>query len=135
MKMIKILSPGGIKKLNEASKKKYDKDFVNLVAGQKHELLVALDKEAKDYQDAIDKRNSKLAAEQKLERELKTNKDAEDPPHYFAMMKQLTLLGYFTSEPGATKALRYLPVPGRYEGCIPYKKAIRPGHYKINFSL
>jgi Gluconate 2-dehydrogenase subunit 3 len=111
----------GIKKLNEASKKKYDKNFMNLVAGQKHELLVALDKEAKDYQDAIDKRNSKLTADQKRERELKANKD-EDSPHYFAMMKQLTLWGYFTSEPGATKALRYVAVPGRYEGCVPYKK-------------
>jgi hypothetical protein len=37
-------------------------------------------------------------------------------------MKELTLLGYFTSEPGATKALRYVAVPGRYDGCIPYKK-------------
>jgi hypothetical protein len=112
----------GIKKLNEASKKKYDKDFMNLAAGQRHELLVALDKEAKDYQDAINKRNSTLTTEQRHERELKANKDVEDSPHYFAMMKQLTLWGYFTSEPGATKALRYVPVPGRYEGCIPYKK-------------
>jgi hypothetical protein len=38
------------------------------------------------------------------------------------MMKQLTVWGYFTSEAGATKALRYVPVPGRYEGCIPYTK-------------
>jgi len=44
------------------------------------------------------------------------------PAHYFTMMKQLTLLGYFTSKPGATEALRYVPVPGRYEGCIPYTK-------------
>ena len=43
-------------------------------------------------------------------------------PHYFSLMKQLTLLGFFTSEVGATKALRYVPVPGRYEGCVPYKK-------------
>lgn len=112
----------GIKKLNEASRKKYDKGFMKLAAGQKHELLVALEKEARDYQDAIDKRNSKLTAEQKHEREMKAIKDAEDSPHYFAMMKQLTLWGYFTSEPGATKALRYVPVPGRYEGCIRYKK-------------
>jgi hypothetical protein len=32
-------------------------------------------------------------------------------------MKELTLLGYFTSEVGATSALDYVPVPGRYEGC------------------
>jgi hypothetical protein len=34
----------------------------------------------------------------------------------------LTLLGFFTSKPGATEALRYVPVPGKYEGCIPYSK-------------
>jgi len=113
---------GGIKKLNEASKKKYGKDFMNLAAGQKHELLVALDKKAKDHQDAINKRNNNLTPEQKYEKEHKANKDVEDSPHYFAMMKQLTLWGYFTSEPGATKALCYLPVPGHYDGCIPYKK-------------
>ena len=49
-------------------------------------------------------------------------KKPEDPNHYFSLIKQLTLWGYFTSEPGATKALRYVAVPGRYEGCIPYKK-------------
>ena len=38
------------------------------------------------------------------------------------MMKELTLLGFFTSEIGATKALRYVAVPGKYVGCIPYNK-------------
>jgi hypothetical protein len=50
-----------------------------------------------------------------------TKKEA-DPNHYFGMMKQLTLLGYFTSEIGATQALRYIAIPGKYEGCVPYKK-------------
>jgi hypothetical protein len=112
----------GIKKLNQASTKTFNRDFVNLTSGQKHQLLVSLDKEARDHQDAINKRNSALTAAQKHERESKGNKDADDYPHYFTMMKQLTLWGYFTSEPGATKALRYVPVPGRYQGCIPYKK-------------
>jgi hypothetical protein len=49
-------------------------------------------------------------------------KKEQMPAHYFTMMKQLTLWGFFTSEPGATKALRYVAVPGKYEGCIPYKK-------------
>ena len=43
-------------------------------------------------------------------------------PHYFTLMKQLTMLGFFTSKPGMTQAVRYLAVPGRYEGCVPYKK-------------
>ena len=38
---------------------------------------------------------------------------------WFRTMKELTVLGYYTSEVGATKELRYEPVPGRYEGCVP----------------
>jgi hypothetical protein len=36
------------------------------------------------------------------------------------MMKQLTIWGYFTSEPGVVKALRYNPIPEEFIGCIPY---------------
>ena len=46
----------------------------------------------------------------------------ENPNYYYTMMKQLTLLGYFNSKEGATQALRYLPVPGKYDGSYPYKK-------------
>lgn len=42
------------------------------------------------------------------------------PAHYFQMFQQLTLLGYFTSEIGATQALRWVEVPGRYDGDAPY---------------
>jgi hypothetical protein len=38
-------------------------------------------------------------------------------------MRELTVVGYFTSEIGATKALAYLPIPGRFEGDI----ALEPG--------
>jgi hypothetical protein len=37
------------------------------------------------------------------------------------MMKGLTVTGYFTSEIGATQALEYLPIPGKFEACIPLK--------------
>ncbi len=47
---------------------------------------------------------------------------ADSPPHYFRMMKELAMLGFFTSEVGYTKALRYVESPGRYEPCAPYKK-------------
>jgi hypothetical protein len=43
-----------------------------------------------------------------------------ESPHYFTLMKQLTLFGFFTSEPGATRVVRYRPNPGKYKGCIPY---------------
>jgi gluconate 2-dehydrogenase gamma chain len=34
-------------------------------------------------------------------------------------MKELTLLGFFSSEPGATQVLQYNQVPGPYQGCVP----------------
>lgn len=91
----------GLKKIDELSEKQYDDSFVDADPKQRTELLTALDKEQKEYQE---------------------KKGKEDPSHYFRMMKELTLLGYFSSKEGATQALRYLPVPGKYEGSIPYKK-------------
>lgn len=91
----------GMGKLDDASNKKFSKGFMNLTPEQKKELLTELDKEQKAYTK---------------------NKKKEDPAHYFRQMKELTLLGYFTSEIGATQALRYVAVPGKYDGCVPYKK-------------
>jgi hypothetical protein len=53
---------------------------------------------------------------------LQMESQEEVPPHYFQMMKDLTLTGYFTSEMGMTKAREYLPLPGKFEPCIPYNK-------------
>lgn len=47
--------------------------------------------------------------------------------HYFRLMKELTLLGYFTSEIGSTQAMRYIEVPGRFDGDAPYIKG-DPGY-------
>lgn len=94
----------GMKKLEEASKKKNNKSFIDSSTEERKALLIDIDKEAKDYM---------------------ASKKNEDPKHYFRMMKELTLLGYFTSEPGATQALRYVAVPGKYEGCVAYKKGDR----------
>lgn len=91
----------GMKKLNDASKKAYDNSFMKLNDQQRHDLLVTLDNEQKNYSK---------------------NKKKEDPAHYFRMMKELTLLGYFTSEIGSTKARRYIESPGKYDGNVPYKK-------------
>ena len=42
---------------------------------------------------------------------------------YFHLMKELVLLGYFTSEPIGKTVLRYDPVPGRYDGCVPVSES------------
>lgn len=91
----------GLGKLDEACNKMHSTSFIKATPQQRNDLLVSIDKEAKQY-------NQK--------------KKEGDPNHYFTMMKQLTLLGFFTSKPGATQALRYIAVPGRYDGCVPYTK-------------
>lgn len=48
-------------------------------------------------------------------------KAADAPAHYFRMMKELALLGYFTSEIGYTQAQRYVESPGRFDPCLPHK--------------
>ena len=91
----------GMGKLNDFSKKTYNDDFIKLNPQQRHDLLVKLDHEQSDYMK---------------------NKKKDDPSHYFRMMKELTLLGYFTSKIGCTEARRYVETPGKFEGTIPYKK-------------
>lgn len=88
-------------KIDDASEKKYKKSFMEINPQERHDLLVAIDKEAREYTKA---------------------KKKEDPPHYFPMIKRLTLDGYFTSEVGAKQALNYVAVPGKYQGCIDYRK-------------
>ncbi len=41
------------------------------------------------------------------------------PRTFFHQMRELTLLGYFTSEPVGRNVLHYDPIPGRLDGCIP----------------
>jgi hypothetical protein len=94
----------GLTQLDEGCKKQHGKGFLACDAAQRTALLTTLDTEQKTFT---------------------ANQGKDGPSHYFRMMKQLTLLGFFTSEVGATKALRYLPVPGRYDGNFPYKKGDR----------
>lgn len=91
----------GMNTINELSRKKFDKNFLEATPQQRTQLLTDLDKEANAYNE---------------------KKKEGDANHYFTLLKQMTVTGYFTSELGATKALRYEPVPGRYDGCYPYKK-------------
>lgn len=48
---------------------------------------------------------------------------------FYLRLRDLVVLGYFMSEPGATKELRYLPVPGKFEPALsmqawPYQTTI-----------
>ena len=91
----------GFSKLDEACRKMHGHDFMKADASHRIELLTALDLETKEYNK---------------------NKEKGTPNHYFTMMKQLTLVGYFTSKPALTEAFDYRPIPGKYDGAYPYKK-------------
>ena len=84
----------GIQKLNAASP-----SFMGATPAQRLALLEQLDREQKAYMD--------------------TRPDGA-PPHWFRLMKELTLLGYFTSDIGCTQAMRYRETPGRFDPCVPY---------------
>ena len=43
---------------------------------------------------------------------------SEAPP-FFRQLKELTLAGYYTSEPGATQELQWMAAPGRYDADVP----------------
>lgn len=121
----------GLASLDKLSNKKFGDSFTKITPQQRHDLLVSLDKSSGDFQSKINKEFGALTDEQKQDYTLKKNFDGEDPwadkrradpNYYYAMMKQLTLLGYFTSEIGCKQARRYVETPGRFDPCIPYKK-------------
>ncbi len=91
----------GLVSLNEASRKAHGIPFMQATPEQRTALLTAIDKEAIDYHAA---------------------KKKDEPNHYFRMVKELALLGYFTSAVGMTKALRYVETPGRFDPCVPHAK-------------
>jgi hypothetical protein len=72
-----------------------------------------------------------LKPEQKLEFVKKANEAAiaevkKDPAAkrpFILTAKEMTMLGFFSSEPGATQVLQYVAVPGSYKGCIPLSEA------------
>ncbi len=118
----------GIKELEERCHEKYKKDFLSCASEQRTGLIKQIDSEAKQYNIKKYAADAEKSATTKGTLEYK--KDIM-PDHWFTQVKQLTLWGFFTSEAGASQALRYLPVPGRYDGCVDYKKgdkAIYPSY-------
>ena len=118
----------GMQKLNDASKAKNGgKSFMEATPAQRLALLEELDREQHDYSEkqraeAKKKSDDFLTGQQTPSPQANTATQitAEPPNKYFGMMKELALLGYFTSEIGVTQAQRYMEAPGRWDPCITY---------------
>lgn len=83
----------GLSKLDEKSDQDFGSTFRKLTTGKRIQILEFFEIESKEKSETV-------------------------PPHFFTFMRQLTIWGYFTSEVGATQALRYDPIPGTFEGCL-----------------
>jgi hypothetical protein len=94
----------GIRQLDASYTQRFGATFTSGTAANRTALLNDLDREQREYH-----RNLASGA----------------PAHYFRILKELSILGYFSSEIGATQALRYAEVPGGYDGNAPYKRGDR----------
>jgi hypothetical protein len=94
----------GFDQIDTASRKHHGKAFLDSSPEERTALLTELDRDA--WKHAREKARN-------------------DPPHYFRLMKELTLMGYFSSEIGCTQALRYVERPGAYDGDVPYRMGDR----------
>jgi len=106
-----------LKQVNIEALESIKKTFLSAGKSERHQFLTALDQKAHNYQ-----KEKKIKDNEALKSD---NKIIDSPNHYFVGLKQLILWAYFNSEIGATEALRFVSVPARYEGCVPYHKGDR----------
>jgi hypothetical protein len=102
----------GMRRLDEECSRDHGAPFVQAGPQQRLALLQRLDGEQKaelDEREAA--RTSRAPAP--------PPPAADAPVHYFRLMKELALLGYFTSEIGYRQAMRYVETPGRFDPCAP----------------
>jgi len=89
----------GLSELDSRARNLTGRAFAQTTESQQTEVLETLDRELHI------RRQSGLAG-------------ADD--HWFAMLKHLTIWGYYTSRPGIVEELRAELIPGRYDGNAPY---------------
>jgi hypothetical protein len=110
----------GMRSVDEACRRSHGTTFLQATPAQRLIVVEALDREQKQVMDArLPAPNNRAPAPPASAPEGPSELQRLEP-HYFRMMKELALLGYFTSEIGCTKALRYIEAPGRFDPCAPH---------------
>jgi hypothetical protein len=102
----------GMRTLDEACRETNGTGFMQASPADRLRLLEALDREQKT---AMEER----ATPARTRAPVTVAAPTDEPPHYFRMMKELALAGYFTSEIGYTQAMQYIESPGRFDPCLP----------------
>lgn len=93
----------GLARIEADAKAAHGKAFAALAADQQIALMKVYDREAYEQN-----------------RRTQNNPDAD--PHFFRLLKELTTVGYFTTEYGASKYLNYAQTPGPYRADVPYSE-------------
>lgn len=102
----------GLARMDEACRAAHGVGFVQATPAQRLALVEALDLEQRMVmEERAPGGRSRAPAPPAA---------GDEPPHYFRMMKELALFGYFTSEIGCTRAQRYAETPGRFDPCAPH---------------
>lgn len=132
----------GLEDLEKRSKDEFTKSFVELSAEQRQQLLnnvrEATIADIKAENEALDKQKQADQEKQRTNPEKGKSQTEnagvisilpKDKPkteaRFFPIIRDLTLLGYFTSEIGVTQAYEYVEIPGRYDGCTDLKPGQR----------
>ncbi|MCD0486630.1 gluconate 2-dehydrogenase subunit 3 family protein [Pedobacter sp. MC2016-14] len=125
----------GLNDLEERADKKFSKSFVAITPAQRIELLNVIrdetvasqkaDEEKTGPAKSTDNISTPKSAKEDLTKPMAAKERYQEKPYFFAIARDLTLLGYFTSEIGATQAYEYVAIPGRYDGCVDLKPGQR----------
>lgn len=116
----------GLKEFTASCQREQGCTYLACTPEARHAFLQKLETQARQFnteRDAKDQVRKKewAAINQALPFSEQTAFEAS-PSHYYSMIKQLTIYGFFTSKTGMTETLAYVPIPGRYDGNVPYVK-------------
>lgn len=110
----------GMQSVDEVCRRAHGTAFMQATPAQRLTVVEALDREQKQVMEARIPPPSNRAPAASAFAPENSSELRRIEPHYFRMMKELALLGFFTSEIGCTKALRYIEAPGTFDPCAPH---------------
>ncbi|MDP4213276.1 MAG: gluconate 2-dehydrogenase subunit 3 family protein [Bacteroidota bacterium] len=92
----------GLRDLEAHTHSRYQKDFLQCTAQERDQILRYIEDRSQPVNETLGRAKSKVLGRS-----------------FFETLRQYTVESYCISEKGASQALRYIPVPGRYQGCLP----------------
>lgn len=96
----------GLKSVQQYSKDEYQKTFIELPKETQIKVVTHFQKEGQNYSGKLGKIKNKLLGKS-----------------FFHILKEYTTIAFCTSQQGATQALAYDYIPGKFEACI----SLQPG--------